>query len=180
MNDPAIEFEKIVNKIQGNEPQSGTVSKSKYPTKNTTKSDTMPKSGTIFETLLKENTILDEMMVEVSTEVSNIRNNYKESFTKNLTFSLCFKAIDVLTKEYEYQSKLFSEYSKLSDEMCNEENMVKMFDMLRMIITDRRAILNDIINNMLKVQKLDNDRIKMDSAIGDDDEVGDMLSPDSL
>jgi len=49
-----------------------------------------------------------------------------------------------------------------------------------MIISDRRAILNDVINNVTKLQRLANDRIKMDMANGTDDDIDDLLNPDSL
>lgn len=177
----ASEFESILQTLKGKDDNgSCDIGKKSQSDKNTKKSNMMPKSNIIFESLMEQNISLDIAMKQVTNDISNIRENHKDSFTKNLTFSMVFSALDVAVKEYEYQSYLFKEYSTLYDEMCNEENIVKVLDLLRLIITDRRAILNDILSNILKVQKLDNDRIKMDNSINDDDMVDDMISPDSL
>jgi hypothetical protein len=178
---PISEFENIIDTIQGKSNKSCDIKNNGKVTKNTTKTSTMPKSDIIFETLIEQNNLLNVSMQRVTKDICEIRDNHEDSFSKNLTFALVFSALEVAVKEYEYQSQLFEEYSSLYDEMCNEENIVKVLDLLRLIITDRRAILNDIMSNILKIQKLDNDRIKMDNSINDgEDDLDDMISPDTL
>jgi hypothetical protein len=175
------EFENIIDTIQGKSNKSCDIKNGSKGTNNTTKTSTMPKSDIIFETLKEQNNLLNVSMKRVIKDIYDIRENHEESFTKNLTFALIFSALEVAVQEYEYQSQLFEEYSNLYDEMCNEENIVKVLDLLRLIITDRRAILNDIMSNILKIQKLDNDRIKMDNSINDgEDDLDNMISPDTL
>jgi len=174
------EFENILETIQSKgAPKQQTTGK-KQNGNCTLKSNTIPKSDILFDVLKKQNTDLDLAIKNISDDISNIRTNNTDSLSKNLTFSMVFSALEVAVKEYEYQSGLFEEYSKMYDEMCNEENIVRVLDLLRLIITDRRMILNDITNNILKIQRLDNDRIKMDSSMGDDSEIGDLITPDSL
>jgi hypothetical protein len=173
MSEQAIEFEKILNEMQGGK---GKKKGNRKPAQD----KVLSSSNIVFTQLNNENTILNEKMDALITKIDSIKENNPETFEKNITFELLFDTLSVSIKEYNYQSQLFLEYTKLYDEMCNEENIVKVLDLLRMIISDRRSILNDIMSNVLKIQRLDNDRIKMDIGSDDDDIVDDLLTPDSL
>ncbi len=167
------DFENIKRSIMGDGKQSP----------DTTKiiSTQMSDGGELFESLKTLNVELDNNITALKLEIDNIQLANIETFTSNLTFSLSFKTIDSMFNEYKYLSVLFNKYSQLFNELVNEENIIKILDILRMIISDRRAILNDVINNVTKLQRLANDRIKMDMAnSSDDDDINDFLNPDSL
>jgi len=134
----------------------------------------------LFESLKTLNIELDNNITALKQEIDNIQSTNSDTFNANLTFSLSFRTIDSMFNEYKYLSVLFNKYSQLFNELVNEENIIKILDILRMIISDRRAILNDVINNVTKLQRLANDRIKMDMANGSDDDIDDLLNPDSL
>lgn len=174
------DFEEILSTMQTNCALKGTPQNKSYPTKTPSKNNTLTERNIVFDSLLKQNENLDEAMNQVLEDIAVIKKDRSDSITKNLTFSMIFSTLNVAVKEYTYQSFLFSEYAKQYECMCNEENIVKILDLLRMIVADRRMVLNDIVSNLLKLQRLDNDRIKLDNAIGDDSEMGDMLSPDVM
>jgi hypothetical protein len=174
MSNQAVKFENILNEMQGGE---GKKRGNKKPAQN----KILSSSNIVFTQLNSENVVLNNKMDNLITKINLIKENNPDTFEKNITFELLFDTLSVSIKEYNYQSQLFLEYTKLYDEMCNEENIVKVLDLLRMIISDRRTILNDIMSNVLKIQRLDNDRIKMDINNDDDDDIVDnLLTPDSL
>jgi hypothetical protein len=174
------DFENILNTMNTNCQLKGTPQNRHYPTKTPMNNSTPTEKNMVFDSLIEQNSILDEAMEQLIVDITNIKENRADSFQKNLTFTMIFSALNVAVKEYTYQSTLFSEYANQYGQMCNEENSVKILDILRMIIADRRMVLNEVMSNILKIQRLDNDRIKLDNAIGDDSDLGDLLSPESL
>jgi len=138
-------------------------------------------SKVIFETLKEQNNTLDSNIIDLQNEILVLQKKNKDDFSKNLTFSLAFNTISTLLEEYRYQSTLFAQYSNLYDEMCNEENLVKILDILRMILTERKNILNDVLNNVIKLQRLANDRIKIDINTTDENNlIDDIINPDTI
>lgn len=172
-SDAMSEFESIKSDIQ----RSGGY-------KNKNNDQKIIKLGTsleIFETLKEQNATLDADVENLQSEIVLLKDKNSDEIDKNLTFSLAFNTISTLLTEYKYQSILFSQYSILYDEMCNEENLVKILDILRMILTERKNILNDVINNVIKLQRLANDRIKIDINTNDEDTIiDDLINPDTM
>lgn len=134
----------------------------------------------IFYGLLEENDNLSIHADDIISDIDSIVNT-KDSVSKNITFKSIINTLKLAVKEYMYQKILFETYIQNYTEMCNEENVVKILELIRQVIADRRVILNDITNNLLKLQKLDNERIKIDAASGDDiDDIDDIVSPDTF
>jgi len=169
-NIPLTNFENIKNNIQNLRPEQNVNSNSYNNTS----------SVKLFFDLLKENDELNIYADDVISDIDNI-TSLTDSMSKNITFRSIILMLKLAIKEYKYQKLLFKKYIDSHNEMTNEENIVKMLDLIRQVISDRRTILNDITNNLLKLQKLDNDRIKMDLSSGEDiDDIDNMLSPDTL
>lgn len=133
-----------------------------------------------FIDVIKENEELNILSEELISDISNIRKD-SESLDKNITFKSILTTLSIAVSEYKYQKILCERYIKSYSEMCNEENVVKILELIRTVISDRRIILNDITNNLLKLQRLSNERKKLDMASGEDDnDIDGMISPDTL
>jgi hypothetical protein len=131
-----------------------------------------------FESLVQSGETLDKTANGLIAQIETLKKNNKNELEKNFTFTILFNSLNLLLEEYKSQTSLFSSYSKAYFELYNEENLVKVLDILREILKERKTILNDIINNIIKIQKLTNDRIKID--MGTDDETGDFLDQDEI
>ena len=133
-----------------------------------------------FIEVLKENEELNLLSEELISDIDNIKQD-SESLDKNITFRSILTSLRIAVNEYKYQKILCERYIGSYAEMCNEENIVKILELIRVVISDRRIILNDITNNLLKLQRLSNERKKLDMASGEDDnDIDGMISPDTL
>jgi hypothetical protein len=141
---------------------------------------TAPVTSAPFFDLLKQNDELNIFADDVFSDIDNMTTN-SDSMSKNITFRSIITTLKLAIKEYKYQKILFQKYINSHNEMNNEDSVVRILELIRQVISDRRVILNDITNNLLKLQKLDNDRIKIDLAPSDDlDDIDELLSPDTL
>lgn len=139
-----------------------------------------PTSLILFQDLLKENDELNIHADGIISDIDDIVSN-KDSINKNIAFRSIINTLKLSVKEYIYQKLLFERYVNNYEEIFNEENIVKVLNLIRLVISDRREILNGITENLLKLQRLDNDRIKIDAATGEDtDDIDNMVSPDTL
>jgi hypothetical protein len=135
---------------------------------------------TRFIKVLKENEELNILSEELISDIDNIKQD-SESINKNMAFKSILTTLRIAVNEYKYQKILCERCIKSYSEMCNEENVVKILELIRTVISDRRIILNDITNNLLKLQRLSNERKKLDMVSGeDDDDIDRMVTPDTL
>ena len=133
-----------------------------------------------FIEVLKENEELNLLSEELISDIDNIKSDH-DSLSKNITFKSILTSLRIAVNEYKYQKILCERYIESYTEMCNEENTVKILELVRAVISDRRIILNDITNNLLKLQRLSNERKKIDMVSGEDDnDIDDLISPDTL
>lgn len=133
----------------------------------------------IFNELIQNSEVLNASADDLILEVNEILNVNAESITKNMVFKALFKSINQMISEYKTQSSLFTTYASAFENITNEENIVKILDIMREILKERKHTINDIISNLVKVQKLTNDRIKIDKSDNDDD-IDDLLNPDEI
>ncbi len=139
----------------------------------------LTKSYDLFTGLQEEGKNLDKSANEMIKEVETIIGQEEETIKKNLTFKLLFQSIKQTLREYKTQTALFESYVKAFEDVTNEENIVKVLDILREILKERKMTINDVISHLVKIQKLTNDRIKIDKSDTDED-VEDLLNPDEI
>lgn len=139
----------------------------------------LAKKYDIFSELESDSDQLDINANDLMKEVDNLVNKDVEIINKNLTFGLIFKSIKHSLKEYKTTSILFRTYSKAYMDIGDEENTVKVLDILREILKERKESIDSVISNLIKIQKLTNDRIKIDKADSDVD-VDDLMSPEEI
>ena len=94
-----------------------------------------------FNELIKQNIELNTRIKVVKNEVSKLRKKFADEFDKNLTFNILFISINQLVDEYDTQTKTFETYCKIYNDIFNEENVVKILDILRNILIDRKNVL---------------------------------------
>lgn len=133
----------------------------------------------IFHSLLESGEALDNDAQALINEIESLKINFKNEFDKNFTFKIIFNSVQLMINEYKSQTTLFTSYTQSYFTMYEEENLVKLLDILREILKERKTIINDVINNIIKIQKLTNDRIKIDMG-SDDEDIQDLIDPDEI
>ena len=133
----------------------------------------------VFAELLQDGEKLDKSSNRMVDKISIIISSHKKEFEKNFTFGLIFESIELLLEEYKSQTLLFKSYAASQYEMYNEESLVRLLDILREITKERKTIINDIVDKVIKVQKLSNDRLKIDMGT-DGDDIKDLFDPDEI
>lgn len=135
--------------------------------------------SSVFMKLQASSKILDQNTDQLVCEVDAIIKKEKDFIDKNITFRVLFNSIKQSLFEYKNSSLLFDSYAIAYDDIGDEENKVKLLDMLREILKERKGTINEVINNLIKIQKLTNDRIRIDASV-DDDDVEDLLNPTEM
>lgn len=149
--------------------------------KNINKKATNESSKSSFENLLNQNIFLNEEADRLIIDIDNIESSNNEQIEKNLTFRTIISSLKLSVNEYKYQKLLFEQYVENYIEIYNEENIVKVLDLIRQVISDRRVILNSITDNLLKLQRLINERLKFDNMTNEDiDDVDKYITPDNF
>jgi len=141
--------------------------------------ENLSKKYDVFTDLEADSDELDKNADNLMKEVDDLVKKDEETINKNLTFKLIFQSIKHSLKEYKTTSILFRSYAKAYNDIGDEENTVKVLDILREILKERKDVLNEVINNLIKIQKLTNDRIKIDAATSDVD-VEDLMNPEEI
>lgn len=136
----------------------------------------------IFISLKNGNDELNKKAGFIRNKISKIFENNKDEIENNITFDIIFDTMNLSLTEYNQLSNTFDSYTKVYDDIFNEENAVQVLNILRQILSDRRSLINDLINNLIKIQKLSNDRLRLNMSMDDDseDDVSDLMSPTSL
>lgn len=138
-------------------------------------------SKSSFENLLNQNIFLNDEAERLIIDIDNIESSNSEHIEKNLTFRSIISSLKLSVNEYKYQKLLFEQYVENYIQIYNEENIVKVLDLIRQVISDRRVILNSITDNLLKLQRLINERLKFDSMTNEDiDDVDKYITPDNF
>jgi hypothetical protein len=135
-------------------------------------------SSDFFKDLVESGKRLDGTANGLIKQIEDLKRNNSAELVKNFTFTILFNSLNLLFEEYKSQTSLFNSYTLAYGELFNEENLVKVLDILREILTERKTIINEIVNNLIKIQKLTNDRIKID--MGTDDGEDGLLDQDEI
>lgn len=135
------------------------------------------KSADIFESLIIQNNEINIQAEDLISDIDSISRDNSDTLKRNITFKSILTSLKLSISEYKNVKLLFEQYADIYLSIYNEENTVKVLDILRQIISDRRLIMTSITDNLIKLQRLTNERDKIDvvDEIGDD--VENYLTP---
>jgi hypothetical protein len=138
------------------------------------------KSADIFESLIIQNNEINIQAEDLIYDIDNISRDNSDTLKRNITFKSILTSLKLSISEYKNIKLLFEQYVDIYLSIYNEENTVKVLDILRQVISDRRLIMASITDNLIKLQRLTNERDKIDvvDEIGDD--VENYLTPNTF
>ncbi len=117
----------------------------------------------IFSDLIFQNSLINEQADTLIYDIDNIVNSCVNEIKINITFKSILTSLKLSISEYKYAEQLFKKYTVIYSEIYNEENTVKVLEILRQIISERRVILSSITDNLIKLQRLTNERDKFNT-----------------